>query len=56
LEASSFQSLCPYDEAIAVPEEDLAAIARSIQEDEVIAVENIFPERLGNCTLGEFGP
>ena len=48
LEAASFESLRPYDKAIAIPEKDLASITRSIEENEVIAVENILPKRLSD--------
>jgi len=48
LEAASFESLRPDDEAIAIPKKDLASITRSIQKDEVIALENVFPECLGD--------
>ena len=48
LEAASFESLRPDDEAIVIPIKDLASITRSIQEDEVIAMENVFPKCLGD--------
>ena len=46
LEAPAFETLRPHDQTIAIPEEDLAAIACAIHKDEVITPKEIHGKRL----------
>ncbi len=46
LEAAAFQTLGPYDEPVAVPEQDLAAIAAAVKEHEQIPVQDVELERI----------
>jgi hypothetical protein len=48
LEAPAFQSLRPNDKPITIPKQNLASIPRAIQEDEIIAAENVHAERMGD--------
>ena len=41
LKVSTLQTLCPNDKPVTIPEQNLASIARPIEKDEVIALENV---------------